>query len=560
MCSKVNTNIIILNLFLFLLNLNCVAQEAVYTQSSYFSNFNYKIDKNKNIFTISEIPQSDSFYINNNRINAHWNIDTSLNPRSNLVIVKTDSSKNLIAFSRISGNFNSGNFDISNNGEVFVCLFLKEDTIFINDSLIQDTKLKNYLVIIKFNSELKFEKLLKIKSVAFNFKTLIKCVNKNLFLSAVFNDTLEVLGFKIPKLYKFNSFDCFVGSFNSNLDSIIYLEAFKGDGALSISSFDSDTINLYFALKSSSFEVSYNDKVYRNIGNERNWVMIGSLDSEGKILWSTSSNLGYEDYISKILITRDKRILVFGEFRNKEINLWDFTFQNPYKFKSCSFVVEIDKLGNVNNAKQYSDSGPLSILNTIELEGNNYLTILIAFDSLIDKYGIVYKENLSSTYLAYLDESFEIDKVYYFKSNEQYGIKSDLYYLDKELYISVWYSGKYLFINGKTICDSNEKSSFKNLIFNIANLNTIVSNVRNEKVSIYPNPTFNVLNIDFTEQIFNYKEIHIYDLHGRLVLRKKVTSYTIESIELGELEAGVYIIRLFGNNKIASSRFVKIKY
>ncbi|MFP5471531.1 MAG: T9SS type A sorting domain-containing protein [Bacteroidia bacterium] len=71
-------------------------------------------------------------------------------------------------------------------------------------------------------------------------------------------------------------------------------------------------------------------------------------------------------------------------------------------------------------------------------------------------------------------------------------------------------------------------------------------------ISTYPNPAKNKLNIVTP---FNSKNstIKIYNSIGMLVIDEKITSNTIN---VGELSDGMYILKLYHNNEIYSSKFL----
>jgi hypothetical protein len=61
------------------------------------------------------------------------------------------------------------------------------------------------------------------------------------------------------------------------------------------------------------------------------------------------------------------------------------------------------------------------------------------------------------------------------------------------------------------------------------------------KISIYPNPTNNIINIEGLNKNEN-NTIQIFDIQGKLVSTKTVTEKG--TIELSELNKGVYVIKI----------------
>lgn len=74
-----------------------------------------------------------------------------------------------------------------------------------------------------------------------------------------------------------------------------------------------------------------------------------------------------------------------------------------------------------------------------------------------------------------------------------------------------------------------------------------------DKVSIYPNPAINTINIIGIEKLENYK-IHVLDIQGKLIQSYQQSN---TSIPISHLAAGVYILRLSDGADIKNIRFIK---
>ena len=62
----------------------------------------------------------------------------------------------------------------------------------------------------------------------------------------------------------------------------------------------------------------------------------------------------------------------------------------------------------------------------------------------------------------------------------------------------------------------------------------------NEKISFYPNPFLNELNID---NVSNYNNVSISDLSGKIIFKEKVLNTNIK-LNLSQLQSGTYILIL----------------
>lgn len=83
-------------------------------------------------------------------------------------------------------------------------------------------------------------------------------------------------------------------------------------------------------------------------------------------------------------------------------------------------------------------------------------------------------------------------------------------------------------------------------------INSVLENVEKEKLSIFPNPTKDILNITYSREI---AQISIYDEVGRL---HHYNSNNYEQIDVSILKSGIYIIQILcSDGEIATSRFTK---
>ena len=73
------------------------------------------------------------------------------------------------------------------------------------------------------------------------------------------------------------------------------------------------------------------------------------------------------------------------------------------------------------------------------------------------------------------------------------------------------------------------------------------------KLSIWPNPASNILNIDISELANNEGNIEIFDLSGRIVQSMKTIE---EKINISNLENGIYLIKIKNNTDIYSAKFI----
>ena len=87
-------------------------------------------------------------------------------------------------------------------------------------------------------------------------------------------------------------------------------------------------------------------------------------------------------------------------------------------------------------------------------------------------------------------------------------------------------------------------------LFNSPTLSSQDFNSNNLEVSLYPNPTNGILNIDMTTEI---QSIEIYSIQGQ-----KVLNATQKQVNVSHLASGMYLIRIQdGSNAVATKKFMK---
>ena len=89
--------------------------------------------------------------------------------------------------------------------------------------------------------------------------------------------------------------------------------------------------------------------------------------------------------------------------------------------------------------------------------------------------------------------------------------------------------------------------------YNLPTSIDVVSNTATSLFKIYPNPTSNMLNIDYGQNKF--EKANIFDLTGKLMIS---VSGSLSTINISELPKGIYFINLINENKmIFTKKFVK---
>jgi len=81
-----------------------------------------------------------------------------------------------------------------------------------------------------------------------------------------------------------------------------------------------------------------------------------------------------------------------------------------------------------------------------------------------------------------------------------------------------------------------------------------LSELSNEKLRLYPNPTNDFLTLNFNASMTG--EILIYDVQGKLVGQKSIQNKALKTIDVSDLSPGIYTIEAEGDSNIRA-KFVK---
>ena len=238
------------------------------------------------------------------------------------------------------------------------------------------------------------------------------------------------------------------------------------------------------------------------------------IPSQPKILVSPENNICFNDKITLTVNTEDKV-------------LWS----NATNAKT----ITLDTVGNYNfSVRSISDFGCESLVSTVER-----LSIHpIPKQPTLSQIGL-FTLNVSSPDLVSNDQyAWKKDNVIFLKSNIK-NLKTNQ-------------DGNYQIATLRTYQTPNNQS----ISCSSANSNIIVFKASSDIVTLYPNPTANLLYIETKEDIKNL-DIRIYNLIGKLVL-KYIADDTTErkEIDLNNLEKGSYIIRIKGDGFENSSRLI----
>lgn len=94
--------------------------------------------------------------------------------------------------------------------------------------------------------------------------------------------------------------------------------------------------------------------------------------------------------------------------------------------------------------------------------------------------------------------------------------------------------------------------------YSTLNVDVIESKTNNYNISLYPNPTQDILNLEFESSTTSNLKVEIISIDGKKVKSTRLSNFESKQINISNLSQGVYITNFYsGNVLIASKRLVK---
>ena len=116
-------------------------------------------------------------------------------------------------------------------------------------------------------------------------------------------------------------------------------------------------------------------------------------------------------------------------------------------------------------------------------------------------------------------------------------------------------SGAGTFTTSYNYTDGNGCSASANQVVNVS-LCTGIFELNDNTVSVYPNPTNDMINITMDAELVNYATIELYDAIGKLVVSEKAKQTTTK-VSLSNYANGMYTIRIVAEGKQSIIKVVK---
>lgn len=472
---------------------------------------------NQNIFFGGNYHQYNYTYTGSfAKLDYNGSIDFGFNknngPNGNVFCTKTQPDGKIIIggnFSRYNGNDKKGIVRVNVDGSI--------DTSFnIGDGIINSTDPPSannysiYSIVIQSDGKIIIAGLFNMYNN--NPKSLIVRLNSDGSVDNTFNPVLPSL-YQIKNLILQPDGKVIVKSDNK-------LFRLNSDGS-------NDVFFNYITLYNSSGTINYFNKTI-------------ALKNDGKIIYSDGNSIKSLNNDGSIDVSFNV-ITASGGVASIEI-------QPDGKIIAAGGFTSVNNV-NVHKIARFNSNGTLDVTffpNNFYISDRILTTKTLSNGKIL--LGCYHDTNQSNQSLLLLNSNGSLDSNF----NTGTGFTFDLNDVNRSVYdINIQDDNKILVggsfttyngVNQNRILRLNNSGSLSNDIFNSSN-----------KISLYPNPTNHILNID-TPNNFEIKSINIYNLIGQSILNQILIQKTID---VSTLSNGTYIIKINSSNESITKTFIK---
>jgi hypothetical protein len=99
-----------------------------------------------------------------------------------------------------------------------------------------------------------------------------------------------------------------------------------------------------------------------------------------------------------------------------------------------------------------------------------------------------------------------------------------------------------------------DKPYYGEIVLNDSSLNREI--IIDSEIKLYPNPTKDILNIDFNGR--NFKTLEVYSIDAKKIITKDVSNIHFVEVNLSQYPTGIYMVNLIDlNGKIYNNKVIK---
>ena len=384
----------------------------------------------------------------------------------------------------------------------------------------------------------------------------------NVYMAGYFNSpTISFDTITLTNDHVFGTYesDIFLAKFNSN-GNVLWANRAGGTGMDQATSVTVDAAgNAYLGgWYTGDTLIFASDTLIASPGGTSN-LFLAKYNTNGTVLWGKSAGCdGGTEAISYIAANAVGNIYVAGFFHSTTIIFGTDTLTNTNTdFSTDIFLVKYNTNGSVLWAKNAGGSGTDEVSSiALDTSGNAYVsgyfnsgTINFGTFSLINDY---YNNSAYDLFLTKYDAN---GNVLWAKSaggtvsDEAFSVAVNP---SGNIYLAGWFNSPSLAFD-TTMLKTSEGSYFLVKLKDTLTITNVPSLLnKNNGLTVYPNPATNDLTIESSQQA----TMEILNIQGQTIMQQQLQQGKT-NIDISWLAKGVYILRLYSNDKTEVARIVK---
>jgi len=309
-------------------------------------------------------------------------------------------------------------------------------------------------------------------------------------------------------------------------------------------------------------------------------LFVLKLDMEGNFIWVKSAqdrtdpnvpDTHYDEVITSVAIDSQDNVYFTGSFMNfidfssGNVNYVFETQNNIYdsntvlgKYNADGELIWVKVMEGDNTTYLLSNSSGSSSLNVLTISDDDSLYHGFTFKGTFN-YTINGIAN-TATNIMYGIAFMEVDKsngnvesIYYTTSTESNSLSLwDMSTHDNYLYATGYFTDTFTLNEDITLTSQEYQPDVFAIKFSPVTLGN--SDVVNTESMVYPNPVKDVLTINCKS--YPLQQVLIIDITGKTVKDIKVDNSNLTSVNVSNLSAGVYLVKLVGNNATSIKKII----
>ena len=465
-------------------------------------------------------------------------------------LVKYDANGNVIWVKRSGGTCEDwiNAVAVDSLGNVYVAGFFSSPIIaFDSISLMNtDTSCHNYdLFLAKYDSS---GNILWAKSVGgVNFQranSIAIDTSGNIYVTGLFSSPNVTFGSYI--LTGNGEADVFLVKYDPN-GNVIWAKSAGGPNIENVCSVVIDTFGNIIIAGAYTLHITFGTYTFTTLTNGPHDIFLVKYDPNGNVIWAKSAGGPLDDEPNSISTDYQGNIFVAGYFYSQII-----TFDGDTLFNACTtyhndvFLAKYDINGNVlwtRSAGSPQEDYPLSVVT--DLTGNAYITGSFSHEITFGNFTLT-DTTISINYKVFLVKYNANGNVNWAKIILAVGVEGTvvLRNASDDIFLLGEYQGPSISFDTTTLTNFGHEDIF------LAKLDTgkVITKINElpnpSNISIFPNPTPNLLTIDNPNPTTKAFTLSLTNIQGQLLFSEKVEIDKTHTLDLSKFPNGIYFLTL----------------